>query len=94
MNGVITSIDSLVTQLELRGHDVKIITLAKSHHSYTEGNVIYLGAIDLNKIYPGAKLKLSFLSKEIREIYEWKPDIIHSQCEFSTFAVAKRISKN
>ncbi len=93
VNGVITSIDALVSQLEKKGHDIKIITLSNTHHSYTVDNVTYLGAIDLNIIYPGAKFKLSIISKELRAIYNWKPDIIHSQCEFSTFLVARRISK-
>ncbi len=93
VNGVITSIDALVSQLENKGHDIKIITLSNTHHSYTVDNVTYLGAIDLNIIYPGAKFKLSIISKELRAIYNWKPDIIHSQCEFSTFLVARRISK-
>ena len=93
VNGVITSIDALVSQLENKGHEIKIITLSNTHHSYTVDNVTYLGAIDLNIIYPGAKFKLSIISKELRAIYNWKPDIIHSQCEFSTFLVARRISK-
>ncbi len=93
INGVITSIDALVSQLENKGHDIKIVTLSNTHHSYTVDNVTYLGAIDLNIIYPGAKFKLSIISKELRAIYNWKPDIIHSQCEFSTFLVARRISK-
>ncbi len=93
VNGVITSIDALVSQLEKKGHDIKIITLSNTHHSYTVDNVTYLGAIDLNIIYPGAKFKLSIISKELRAIYNWKPEIIHSQCEFSTFLVAKRISR-
>ena len=93
INGVVTSVDSLVSQLIKKGHSVKIITLSNSHHSYTIDNIIYLGSIDFNKIYPGAKLNISFMSKELKAVYEWKPDIVHSQCEFSTFHIAKKIAK-
>ena len=36
---------------------------------------------------------VSFNDKYLKEIMEWSPDIIHSQCEFFTFVFAKRISK-
>jgi 1,2-diacylglycerol 3-alpha-glucosyltransferase len=36
---------------------------------------------------------VSFNDKYLKEILEWGPDIIHSQCEFFTFVFAKRISK-
>ena len=29
----------------------------------------------------------------VNKIVKWKPDIIHSQCEFSTFFFANRIAK-
>ena len=29
----------------------------------------------------------------IRELVEWHPDIVHSQCEFSTIFLARRISE-
>ena len=93
VNGVITSLCALADELIEIGHDVKIITLSNSRYSYAEGNVTYLGSIDMDKIYPGAKLKISFISKELRDIYYWKPDIVHTQCEFSTFPVGKRIAR-
>ncbi len=93
VNGVITSLCALADELIEKGHDVKIITLSNSRYSYTEGNVTYLGSIDMDKIYPGAKLKISFISKPLRDIYYWRPDIVHSQCEFSTFPVGKRIAR-
>lgn len=93
VNGVITSLSALADELTEKGHDVKIITLSNSRYSYSDGNVTYLGSIDMDKIYPGAKLKISFISKPLRDIYNWKPDIVHTQCEFSTFPVGKRIAR-
>ena len=35
------------------------------------------------------------LGRELyRGIIEWNPDIVHSQCEFSTFFMAKRSQRN
>lgn len=35
----------------------------------------------------------SYRHRLIRELIAWKPDVIHSQCEFFTFQYALRISK-
>ena len=29
----------------------------------------------------------------VRELLAWRPDVIHSQCEFSTFFLARRIAE-
>ena len=91
INGVVTSVINLEKQLIERGHEVKIVTLSKNAHSYVEGNVTYLASIGIGCIYPEARLKVLTRSKLIRDLIEWKPDIIHSQCEFSTFFLAKKI---
>ncbi len=92
VNGVVTSVLSLADGLSKLGHEVRILTLSCSRHSYTEGNVTYIGSIGVGKIYPEARLKLASASPCIHDLLEWGPDIIHSQCEFSTFYVARRIA--
>ena len=32
------------------------------------------------------------LNRAIRDLIDWHPDVVHSQCEFSTFAPARRIA--
>lgn len=93
INGVVTSVLSLTKGLETLGNEVRILTLSGTHNSYIEGNVTYIGSIGVGKIYPNARFKTSLASTYIRELVIWKPDVIHSQCEFSTFFIAKRISK-
>ena len=93
INGVVTSVFNLKKELLLRGHDVRVLTLSQSTHSFTKDGVAYLGSIGAGKIYPGARLKSSFTSSYVQKITRWKPDIIHSQCEFSTFFIARRIAK-
>ena len=93
INGVVTSVMNLSRQLRERGHEVKILTLSRTFHSYIEGEVVYAGSIGLGCIYPQARLKIPKAAGDYMEmLLEWKPDIVHSQCEFSTFFLAKRIA--
>lgn len=93
INGVVTSVLNLTEQLESRGHEVKVLTLSRNCHSYKEGNVIYAGSVGMGKIYPQARVKIPVVAKEyMEELMQWHPDLIHSQCEFSTFFLAKKIT--
>ncbi len=95
INGVVTSVENLKKGLNMAGHDVRILTLSGNTHSRIEDEVYYVGSIDAGIVYPNARLarlKLAVSPKIIRNIMEWKPDIIHSQCEFSTFFIARHIA--
>ena len=92
INGVVTSVLNLVQGLSDLGHDVRVLTLSGSTHSYKSENVYYIGSLDAGNIYPNARVFIPMADKYIREIEEWNPDIIHSQCEFSTFMLAERIA--
>ena len=93
INGVVTSVMNLSRQLRERGHEVKILTLSRTCHSYIEGNVIYAGSIGMGCIYPQARVKIPTVAGDYMEmLLDWKPDIVHSQCEFSTFFLAKKIA--
>lgn len=92
VNGVVTSIVNLSKQLLERGHDVRILTLSENNYSKKEGNVYYIKSFGV-KVYPNARATINFHNKYIEEIINWKPDIIHSQSEFTSFIFAKRISK-
>ncbi|MDD3541635.1 MAG: glycosyltransferase family 4 protein [Petrimonas sp.] len=93
VNGVVTSVLSLADGLTALGAEVRILTLSGDMHSRTDGNVTYLGSIGVGKIYPNARLKTAPSSKYIRELVDWRPDVVHSQCEFSTFFLAKKIAE-
>lgn len=94
INGVVTSVRNLEKGLTLLGHDVKILTLSQNKHSYQDANVTFIGSISAEKIYPNARIKIPMRKKLLKELINWKPDIIHSQCEFSTFLLAKFIAKS
>lgn len=93
VNGVVTSLLNLRKGLEERGHEVRILTLSHTPHSFSKDGVTYIGSVPAGIIYPGARLKSAFGGKLIRELINWEPDVVHSNCEFSTFRLAYRIAK-
>lgn len=93
VNGVVTSTMALRAELQACGHEVRVLTLAGSSHTYARDGVIGLGSLDAGLIYPGARLRAPALNGALYELAAWQPDIVHSQCEFSTFAPARRIAK-
>lgn len=92
VNGVVTSVMGLSEQLRHRGHQVKILTLSETFRSYEEDDVIYMGSFGIGCIYPQARIKVPLSGKYFEKLAEWGPDIIHSQCEFSTFALARKLA--
>lgn len=93
VNGVVTSVKNLRQELELRGHEVRILTLALNRNSWEAEGVTYLGSMPVGRIYPGARVRRAFVGKWIQELIQWGPDVVHSQCEFSTFFLARRIAE-
>jgi 1,2-diacylglycerol 3-alpha-glucosyltransferase len=77
----------------LRGHDIRVLTLSQTARSFESDGVTYIGSVGAGNLYPGARIKTAFFSSLVQDIVEWQPDIIHSQCEFSTFFIARKIAK-
>lgn len=93
-NGVSTSVRNLCEGLKDKGHDVRILTFSDGLENYKEGLVYYIKSIPIGFIYPDVRMPVSYRSTLIDELIEWKPDIIHSQCEFFSFQFAKHIAKH
>lgn len=91
-NGVVTSVRNLSEELKKRGHDVRILTLSENQHSHKDGSVYFIRSIPFG-IYPDVRMPTSYRHKLIKELVNWKPDVIHSQCEFFSFNFAIHISK-
>lgn len=83
---------NLWDELKKRGHDVRILTLSENRHSYRRDAVDYIRTVSF-PVYPDVRMPTSYRHPFIKEIIEWKPDVIHSQCEFFSFEFAKYISK-
>lgn len=92
-NGVVTSVKNLFDQLTAKGHDVRILTISDSFHSHKEGAVYYVRSVPLKAVYPDLRMPTTYRSHLIQEIIDWKPDVVHSQCEFFSFQFAARISR-
>jgi 1,2-diacylglycerol 3-alpha-glucosyltransferase len=93
VNGVVTSVQNLRRGLEAQGHEVRILTLSQTAHSFERDGVIQIGSLAAGKIYPGARLRSHPAGRWLKELLAWRPDVVHSQCEFSTFFLARRIAE-
>ncbi len=94
VNGVVTSVLNLKKELEQRGNDVKVLTLAQggAEPGITD-DVTFLPSIDASRVYPDAILRYPKYKKYIRHLIDWSPDIVHSQCEISTYRPARFIAR-
>jgi len=92
INGVVTSVLNLRRELMAQGHDVRVLTLSQTPHSWCEDGVTYIGAVSAGMIYPGARLRTAPGRELLQALVAWKPDVIHSQCEFSTFLLARKLA--
>lgn len=88
-----TSVLSLIAGLTAMGHEVRILTLSRNLHTFSDDNVTYVGSIGAGKIYPNARFKVKRAGAAVRELVEWHPDVVHSQCELCTFRMARRIAQ-
>ncbi|MGN1157020.1 MAG: glycosyltransferase [Agathobacter sp.] len=94
-NGVVTSLKNLREELLSKGHEVRVLTFSeglKSHIDNEEG-VYYIKSVPIGFIYPNVRMPISYHNSLVRELVAWKPDVIHSQCEFFSYQFAKRIAK-
>ena len=92
VNGVVTSVNNLKKGLEDRGHEVRVLTLSNTQHSYIEEDYYYMGSANAQLIYPGLRVRTTLSHPMVKEILSWNPDIVHSNCEFSSFFPAWKIS--
>jgi 1,2-diacylglycerol 3-alpha-glucosyltransferase len=91
INGVVISTINLYEQLKRRGHDVKILTLSNTRVSRKSEDIYYIGSLPV-RIYPQARMTVRPYHRYIRELIKWKPDIVHTQTEFTTSMYARQIS--
>lgn len=92
-NGVVTSVRNLMEELEKKGHDVRVLTVSESLKSHKDGNVYYIKSIPLDVVYPDIRMPVSYRHRFLRELIQWKPDVIHSQCEYFSYQFAGYICK-
>ncbi len=92
INGVVTSIINLEAELRRLGHEVKILCPSENHCCIENGDIYKIGSLNFAKLTDGARLAFKLRKKNLQKLIEWKPDIIHSQTEFTSFIMARRIA--
>jgi 1,2-diacylglycerol 3-alpha-glucosyltransferase len=94
VNGVVASVQTLRAELEALGCEVRVLTLSNRLRSYREGDVYYLGSVSATALYDRARIGTLLSNPIRRSIEEWGPDVVHSQCEFTTFVWARRLAQD
>ena len=92
-NGVVTSVRNLMEELEKKGHEVRVLTVSEKLKSHQEDNIYYIKSVPLGVVYPNVRMPISYRHRYLRELIDWKPDVIHSQCEYFSYQFAGYISK-
>ena len=92
-NGVVTSIRNLMDELTKKGHQVRVLTVSEKLKSHKEDNIYYIKSLPLGIVYPDVRMPVSYRHRYLRELVDWKPDIIHSQCEYFSYQFAGYISR-
>ena len=92
-NGVVTSVRNLMEELAKKGHEIRVLTVSEKLKSHVDGNIYYIKSLPLGAIYPDVRMPISHHHHRfIQELIDWKPDLIHSQCEFFSYQFAGYIS--
>lgn len=93
-NGVVTSVRNLMEELTKKGHEIRVLTVSEKLKSHTDGNIYYLKSVPLGAVYPDVRMPVSrYRHRFVRALIDWKPDLIHSQCEFFSYQYAGYISR-
>jgi 1,2-diacylglycerol 3-alpha-glucosyltransferase len=93
INGVVTSIVNLENELRKLGHEVKILCPSENHSCVQNGDIYRIGSLSFSKLTEGARLSFKLSKRNLQQLIEWKPDIIHSQTEFTSFIMARKIAE-
>lgn len=93
-NGVVTSVRNLMEELAKKGHEIRVLTVSEKLKSHKDDNIYYIKSLPLGAIYPDVRMPVSFHHHRfIRELIDWKPDLVHSQCEFFSYGFADYIAR-
>ena len=93
VNGVVASVQTLRRELLALGCDVRVLTLSQGLRTRSEPGVYRIGSVSASMVYDRARIGMPASRRVLREILRWRPDVVHSQCEFSTFVWARRIAR-
>ena len=90
-SGVAGVATNLVRQLRAMGHSVKVLALSNDRTSWKDNDDYFMGSFP-SFYYPDLRMSFIRSNSLLKEIIKWRPDIIHSHTEGSTFRLAKKIA--
>lgn len=93
VNGVVASVQTLRRELIALGCEVRVLTLSQGIRTRREPDVYRIGSVSAAMVYDRARIGMPASRRVLREILRWRPDVIHSHCEFSTHVWARRIAR-
>jgi len=91
-NGVAVVVATLKDAYRIKGHDVRILTMSGDRHSHRDGEVYYMGSFAV-PLYPDVRMSLIHRHPYLKELKNWKPDIVHIHTEASSARMARSIAK-
>lgn len=93
VNGVVASVTTLRRELEALGCEVRVLTLSPGLRTRREQGIYRIGSVSAGVVYDSARIGMPANRGVLEDILRWRPDVVHSQCEFSTYVWARRISR-
>ena len=93
VNGVVASVSTLRRELEALGCEVRVLTLSGGMRTWSEDGVYHIGSLSAQLVYDHARIGMPANKHVLAAILQWQPDVVHSQCEFSTHVWARRIAR-
>ncbi|WP_345078477.1 glycosyltransferase family 4 protein [Brachybacterium paraconglomeratum] len=93
VNGVVASVQTLRRGLIALGLDVRVLTLSQGIRPHHEPGVYRIGSVSAAMLYDRARIGMPSSRRVLRDILQWRPDVVHSQAEFSTYVWARRIAR-
>ncbi|MBR6033785.1 MAG: glycosyltransferase [Clostridia bacterium] len=93
MGGITASVLALCKGLRYYGHEVKVLGSSNKHKSFKDGDNYFIKSFPAF-YYPDMRISFAKRDPLIRELEEWKPDIIHVQTEGTALRFAKVIMKH
>ncbi len=91
--GVTSAIEAERCALEKKGDEVRILAISSNKESYYDPSLkTWYIAQTLPQFYKDSYASLNVHDKILSSLYEWRPDVIHSQTEFFSFRFASHIA--
>lgn len=92
--GVTTAVQNEIKALEALDVEVRVLTIGEGKKSFwSEENRCWYIRSNFPRLYKDSYASIALHDKILEEIYQWKPDVIHSQSEFFSFLFASKISR-